>query len=205
MYRNFRGTKINVENLPSKDEVESFWKSIWCKNVTFNKDAPWINDLVVNYCKGAKQNVYSIDLKTLNTVINKINPSKAPGRDLIIGFWYKKLDYYRESFVTLLQNTYEGEIDLPDWLSLAKTTLTPKNENTRIAKNYRPIACLNIMYKLYKGSLNIFLQELCIRNNTITPEQAGGKPEVWGCIEQLLLNKSILNEVKQRKRNLITI
>ena len=28
---------------------------------------------------------------------------------------------------------------------------------------------------------------------------------MWGCIEQLLLNKSILNEVKQKKRNLITI
>ena len=79
MHRNFRRTKINVENLPNKDKVESFWKSIWCKNVTFNKDAPWINDLVVNYCKGAKQNVYSINLKTLNTVINTINPSQAPG------------------------------------------------------------------------------------------------------------------------------
>ena len=51
VYRNFRGTKINVENLPNKDEVESFWKSISCKNVTFNKDASWINDLVVHYCK----------------------------------------------------------------------------------------------------------------------------------------------------------
>ena len=105
----------------------------------------------------------------------------------------------------MLQNTYKGEIDLPDWLSLAKTTLTSKNENTRIAKNYRPIACLNIMYKLYTSCLNIFLQEHCIRNNTITPEQAGGKPEVGGSIEQLRLNKSILNEVIQRKRNLITI
>ena len=57
VYRNFRGTKINVENLLSKDEVESFWKNIWCKNVTFNKDAPWINGLVVNYCKDAKQNI----------------------------------------------------------------------------------------------------------------------------------------------------
>ena len=33
VYRNFRGTKISVENLP-------VLKSIWCKNVTFNKDAP---------------------------------------------------------------------------------------------------------------------------------------------------------------------
>ena len=61
------------------------------------------------------------------------------------------------------------------------------------------------MYKLYPSCLNIFLQEHCITNNIITPEQAGGKPEVWGCIEQLLLNKSILNEVKQMKRNIITI
>ena len=97
---------------------------------------------------------------------------------------------------TLIQNNYDREIDLPDWLSLAKTTLTPKNENTDIAKNYRPI---------FTSCLNIFLQEHCTRNNTITPEQAGGKPKVWGCIEQLLLNKSILNEVKQKKRNLIMI
>ena len=155
MYRNFRGTKINVENLPSKAEIESFSKSTWCKNVAFNKDAPWIN--LVNYCKDATQNLCSIDLKTLNTVIHKISPRKAPGRDLIIGFWYKKLDYYRENFVTLLQNTYDGEIDLPGWLSLAETKLTPKNENTCIAKNYRPIACLNIMYKIYTSCLNIFL------------------------------------------------
>ena len=45
-----------------------------------------------NYCEDAKQNVYSSDLKTLNTVINKINPTKAPDGDLIIGFRYKKLD-----------------------------------------------------------------------------------------------------------------
>ena len=105
----------------------------------------------------------------------------------------------------MLQNIFEGEIDIPDWLSPAKATLTPKNEDTRIVKNYRPIACLNIMYKLYTSCFNIFLQKHCIRNNTITPKQAGGKPEMWGCVEQLLQNKSILHEVKQKKRNLITI
>jgi len=205
VYRNFKGTKIKVQNLASKDEVQSFWKSVWCKNVTFNKDAPWIKGLATNYCKDTIGNAYSIDLKTLSTVINRINPSKIPGRDLISGFWYKNLEYYRKNLMTLFQNTYDGEIDFPNWLSLAKTTLIPKNEKTHIPKNYRPIACLNLMYKIYTGCLNSFLQEHCIRNNNITPEQAGGKPEVWGCIEQLLLNKSILNEVKHKKRNLITI
>ena len=166
VYRNFRGIKINIENLPSNDEVESFWKSIWCKNITFNKDAPWINDLFVNYCKDAKQNIYSIDLKTINTVINKINPSKAPDSDLIIGFWYKKLDCYGENFVTFCKTPTMGKLIF--LIGYQKTTLTPKNENTHIAKNYRPLACLNIIYKIYKSCLNIFLQEHCIRNNTIT-------------------------------------
>ena len=91
MYRNFRTNKINVENLPRKDEVESFLKSILCKNVIYNKDAPWINDLIVNYCKGAKQNVYSIDLKTLNTVIIKSTQVKHQVEILSSDFGTKNL------------------------------------------------------------------------------------------------------------------
>ena len=110
MYRNFKGTRINIENLPSKDEVESFWKSIWCKNVIFNKDSPWIKDLVVNYCKGAKQNVYSIDLKTLNTAINKIIPIKAPGRDLVIGFWKKNLTNIEKVLLLCYKTPMKGKV-----------------------------------------------------------------------------------------------
>ena len=55
MYKILRGTKINVEILSSKEEVESFWKSIWCKKVAFNKDASWIRDFITNYCKDAKK------------------------------------------------------------------------------------------------------------------------------------------------------
>ena len=39
-YRNFRGTKINVENLPSKDEVESFWKVFGVKMLRLIKMLP---------------------------------------------------------------------------------------------------------------------------------------------------------------------
>ena len=42
------------------------------------------------------------------------------------------------------------------------------------------------MYKLYKSCINSFLSDHLLRNNIITPEQAGGKQGVWGTIEQLL-------------------
>ena len=96
-------------------------------------------------------------------------------------------------------------LNLPNWLTLARKTLLRKSQDTKSAKNYRPIACLNIVYKLYTSCLNIFLQNHCEVNEIITSEQAGGKRSVWGCTEQLLINKSILSEVRQKKRNLLTV
>ena len=105
----------------------------------------------------------------------------------------------------LLIFTYNLLLNLPNCLTLARTTLLPKSQDTKNAKNYRPIACLNIVYKLYNSCLNVFLQNHCEVNEIITSEQAGGKRSVWGCTEQLLINKSILSEVRQKKRNLLTV
>ena len=43
------------------------------------------------------------------------------------------------------------------------------------------------------------------KNNIVTPEQAAGKNKVWGTVEQLLINKSILKEVRLMRRNLVTV
>ena len=96
-------------------------------------------------------------------------------------------------------------LTLPNWLPLARTTLLPKSQDTKNPDNYRPIACLYIVCKLFPCCLNIFLQNHCEVNEIITPGQAGKKRNVWGCIEQLLINKSILSEVQQKKRNLLTV
>ena len=93
---------------------------------------------------------------------------------------------------------------LPTWLSTTKTTLLPKNTDTHIAKNYRPIALLNMMYKIYTASINMLLTDHVLHNNIITNEQAGGKKGTWGTTEQLLINKSILKEVKNSRRSLVT-
>ena len=96
-------------------------------------------------------------------------------------------------------------LNWPNWLTLVRMTLLPKSQDTKNAKNYRPIACLNIVYKLYTSCLNIFLQNHCEVNEIITSEPAGGKRRVWGCTEQLLINKSILSEIRRKKRNLLTV
>ena len=61
------------------------------------------------------------------------------------------------------------------------------------------------MYKIYTSCLNSFLYDHCHCHKIITTEQAAGKKGVWGCTEQLLINKSIMSEVRNKKRNLTTI
>ena len=55
------------------------------------------------------------------------------------------------------------------------------------------------------GFINQFLQDHCQRSNIITTEQAGGKKKLWGCLEQLLVNKTILEEVTENCHSLITM
>ena len=40
-------------------------------------------------------------------------------------------------------------------------------------------------------------------NEILTTEQAGGKRGSWGCINQLLINKMVMDEVSQNRRNLM--
>ena len=109
-------------------------------------------------------------------MLKKLQNGKAPGPDLIVGFWYKNLMFYKADLVHIL---------------------LLKNKNTHIAKNYRPIGCQNLMFKLYTSCIDTFVQQHCEINTIITTEQAGGKRGVSGCLEQLLINKTALNEVKQ--------
>ena len=61
------------------------------------------------------------------------------------------------------------------------------------------------MLKLYTNCINQLLQHHCDINNIVTTEQAGGKKDVWGCLEQLLINKTILEEVTKNHRSLVTM
>ena len=144
-----------------------------------------------------------MDYNLFEKVLYKMKNDGAPGNDLISSYWIKKLTSTHTPLVRQFNMVYKQNCTLPEWLVTGRTVLLQKSNETAQAKNYCPIACQNIKYKLFTGMINSFIIDHCTTNNIIMPEQAGGKQGSWGCTDQLLINKTILHEAKQHRRNLL--
>ena len=59
--------------------------------------------------------------------------------------------------------------------------------------------------KPYTSCINQFLQDHCEINKIVTTEQAGGKKDVWGFLELLVINKAKQEEVIKHKRSVLSV
>ena len=61
------------------------------------------------------------------------------------------------------------------------------------------------MMKTYTGTLAKLIEEHLIENSIVYSEQAGAKKGLWGCTDQLLINRVVTDEAKKGRRNLSMI
>ena len=144
--------------------LKNFWKDIWGKKVNFNEKPIWLRTLESEYCKNIKPKSYQITTSVLDAMISKIQNNKAPGIERITRFWQKSLHSYCHGLV-LFNKAFSGLIDIPGWLARVLTRFLPKNDETDNPKTYQPIACQNIMLKLYTSCINRFLKDHCEINS----------------------------------------
>ena len=204
VYRRFRQNgKIEVEKTPPKEETRNFWENICSRRGTFNQENTWLNQVRKEYCKDVTINIRDIKYQHFVKINDNLKDSNSPGIDQVTGFWIIRSQCTREPTFNLLKKISYGEENIPGWLIKARTTLVAKNRETHNPKNYRPIACENIMLKTYTGTLAKLIEEYLMENNIIFPEQAGAKKGLWGCTDQLLINRIVTDEIKKgRKKNL---
>ena len=117
-----------------------------------------------------------------------LKDNNSPGLDLIVGFWKKKCYSLHSTTFDLCTKISKGILEISQWLVKARTTLISKGGNTKEPKNYRPIACENIMLKVYTGCIGLLIEEHCVENKIIAPEQAGAKR----AIGDVLINCSLI-------------
>lgn len=132
--------------------------------------------------------------------------NKALGTDFIVSYWLENLTCLHENLMQHMKSVMVDRPSWPSWLStIMAIIMAAKNGDTHFPNISRPIACQITTYELYAGSLHLFLEDRCQANDIIVNDQAGAKKGSWGCMDQFLRNRMVLEEVGNHKCNLITI
>ena len=132
----------------------------------------------------------------------KFSNWKAPGNDRIANFWIKNLISVHDELTTAYNGILKHPEKASDWLTDGLTQLLPKTEETKNPKNYLPITCLPTMYTILTSILNERTYTFLDENEQLPTEQKGCKRGSYGCKDQLLINKIILESCRRNKRNL---
>ena len=140
------------------------------------------------------------DVKLSQGVNN--NNWKTPGHDGIHGFWFKKFASIHDR-LALEMNRCLQDAQVHDWMTKGKTTLFQKDPSKGTApNNYRPITCLPMMWKILTAQIREKIYYSLISHRLFPDEQKGCRKGSRGTAELLYVDKHILNESKNRRKNL---
>ena len=129
---------------------------------------------------------------------------KSPGPDRVPNSWIKQFKSLYKSVAKAYSDIVRNPKQTQDWLVEGTTNLLSKKEETWIPKNYRPIACLPTTFKILTSGITDRLYNHLEKEAIMTPEQRGGKKDCYGCKDQLMINNTILENYKKRRKNLST-
>ena len=92
--------------------------------------------------------------------------------------------------------------DVPGWLVGGRTILVMKDskKGTEVG-NYRPIACLNLIWKLLTGIISDKTYDH-LEENKLLEEQKGSRRKCQGTKDQLVIDRCILQNCRKRKTSL---
>ena len=151
-YKTLDGKERGETVLPDPTEATSFWSKIWSEEISHNERASWLEDVEVEFSTTEVQEDISITVEDIRNGLCKMANWKASGPVLVQGFWFKKLTGLHSRLQECLQHCIcQGNV--PEWVVRGRTVLIQKDTAKGAqASNYRPIACLPMMWKLFDRS-----------------------------------------------------
>ena len=141
-------------------------------------------------------------LQDLKREIKKRKNWSSPGVDGIQNFWWKKFPSIHENLVGTMRKWCIRLEEMLNIIPVGKTFLIPKTNRLDLPSEYRPITCLNTIYKVFTGLIAGYLKDHLMTNEIWDQEQTGAREKVLGTIDQLLIDQCIMEEVREHKRNL---
>jgi len=203
-YDTIRGNKIDVSETPSKDEISNFWRPIYENEKHYNQDASWLADYKESIAHVQQAEYEPITPNEVNKATSKFQNWKSPGIDKLQNFWWCQLTSLHETTASVIDTIIQHPEQCPLWLTQGRTTLVPKKRDTKNPSNYRPITCLPIIYKILSSITTSRMKHHIDSNSLIPPEQKGCTSNTYGTIDQLSINKTIMEEAVKGMRNIST-
>ena len=131
-----------------------------------------------------------------NQVIIKETPTKGSIEKFWKGIWVEEKSC--NITASWIGNT-EKQMNGFGWTCKRKTCLFAKNNDAKDSKNYRSITCLLTVHKLLTSVLTVRAYLRLEQNDFFPLEQEGCRRGSYGCKDQPMINKMILQNCKKRK------
>nr|CAI5831238.1 unnamed protein product [Callosobruchus analis] len=185
-----------IEQPPTADRVEAFWRDVYEQPKPLQADTPALAQFESVCSRTPNTNVlrHPIDTEEIVGALRGAKNFAAPGPDGINTYWLKQFPSCHRHLAR--------EQPIPAWFVEGRTVLLPKTGDLSDPKNYRPITCLNACYKLFTRILYMRILEAVNPVFLSVYEQRGSKKGVAGCKENLLIDRCVTQDSVQYKRNL---
>ena len=201
LFKELGGAVNNTNEIPDAAKSKAFWEKLWSEEVDFTRGS-WLGEIRSRMEKVEPMEDVVIDIDTVKRGIGRMTNWRAPGPDMIRGFWFKKLTSLHRAVTDALKECVQrGEV--PEWMVKGRTVLIQKDPvKGNVESNYRPIACLPIMWKLLTGIFAERIYDHLHANSLLPNEQKGCRKQSRGTKDQLLIDREILREARRKKRHL---
>ena len=201
VYRNMARETIVVQEPPKKEELERFWRPLF-EDPKEHQESQWIENVREKNSRKQVMPELIITEELVRRKIKEYSNFKTPGIDKIPNFWLKKMTALHPHYALTFMKLQKGEEQSPEWLTVGNTNLLPKSKETQLPNKYRPICCLSTTYKWLTGIIADAIYEHLDAGNYLEKEQKGCIRKKLGTKDQLLINKTILEDCRRRQRNL---
>ena len=201
VYQQLNG-KVNSDVKPDADESIRFWSNIWDSKVHHRKDAEWLREQRAGK-DNRKQEDIAITVEIATQQTRKTPNWKCPRPDGVQGYWLKNLTELHKRVADQLNELLNDKNEIPNWMNTGRTILCQKDRGRGNAvDNYRPITCLPLMWKLLTGMISNALYDFMESSGKLPIEQKGCRRKSRETKDQLLIDKTVLNDCRKRHTNL---
>ncbi|XP_045503596.1 uncharacterized protein LOC123700429 [Colias croceus] len=190
---------------PTSESLQTYWSNIWSQPIE-HRHNQWIDEdkEILNHVPDMEFEQIQIDL--LKSVIERSHNWKATGTDNIHNFWYKKLTRTHELLLKHINTFIQSPNLLPYYITQGLTYMLPKDlSDSENPSKYRPITCLQNIYKIITACLSESIYKHIHEHNIMAEEQKGCRKNSQGCKEQLTIDSVASIQALRQKRSIYTM